>query len=90
MVTMTYIFRLIDYLPFKSTWIHVVFCRVRAGQSLFLCLVFCRLLFVFLYLFFWSLCCLVCSIASDYPVGIFKPFNGYLKPLWYINISQLQ
>ena len=41
----------------------------------FMCM-FCRSLFVLLYFFFWSLCCLVLRrfIDSGYPFGIFKLF----------------
>jgi hypothetical protein len=35
-----------------------VFNRVRVTRSLVLCVMFCRLLFVHLSFFFWSLCCL--------------------------------
>jgi hypothetical protein len=35
-----------------------VFSGVYVTQSLIFCVVFCRLLFVLLYFFFWPLCCL--------------------------------
>ena len=38
-------------LPFRSTWDHQCFCRVFVAQSLVLYVVFCRSLFVSLYLF---------------------------------------
>ena len=36
----------------------LVFSGVRVTRSLVLCVCFCRSLFVLLYFFFWSLCCL--------------------------------
>jgi hypothetical protein len=39
----------------------------------FMCMI-CRSLFVFLYFFFWPLCCLFRFTDSNYPFGIFKLF----------------
>jgi hypothetical protein len=47
------------HLLFRSTWINSIFCKVHVAQSLVFCVVFCRLLFVFLSFCFWLLYCLV-------------------------------
>jgi len=39
----------------------------------FMCMI-CRSLFVFLFFFFWPLCCLFRFTDSNYPFGIFKLF----------------
>ena len=48
----------------------------RVARSSDFCVMFCRSLFVLLFLFFWSLCCLFYFrfTASDYPFGIYKLF----------------
>ena len=45
-------------LPFRSTWLNPCFCGVRVVRCLVFNVMFCRSLFVPLYFFFWSLCCL--------------------------------
>jgi hypothetical protein len=45
----------LDYLSIHCT---CFFCGIRVAQSLVFCVVFCRLLFVLLSFFFWSLYCL--------------------------------
>ena len=54
------------------------FCGVRIVQSLFLCVVFCRSLFV---LFLLAIVLSVLrSAASDFPFGIFKLFSaGHIR-----------
>ena len=53
-----------------------VLSGVRVIRSLVLCVVFCRSLFVFLYFFFWPLCCLFFFDIRILitPFGIFKFF----------------
>jgi hypothetical protein len=48
------------------------FCGVRVAESFVFCVMFCRLLFVFLYFFFWPLYCLSFFDLRllDYPFGI--------------------
>jgi len=46
-----------------------VFIVVRVFQSLIFSLVFCRLLFVFLSLFYWSVLLQIKITASDYLFG---------------------
>jgi len=52
-----------------------VFSGVRVTQSLILCVMFCRSLFILLSFFFWPLCCLYFDCTnSDYHFDIFKLF----------------
>ena len=68
-----------------------IFSGVCVHQSLVFCVVFCKWLFVYLYIFFLAVVlsvlhllitghCIVCPSASGYSFGIFKLFLGN-KPL---------
>ena len=91
------------YLIFFLSHIKMCFCSspvfsgVRVTRSLVFCPVFCRLLFVLLYFFFWSLCCLsfflrilitplVSSNSSNYLRFLSSIRNGDIKvknlPTW--------
>ena len=60
-----------------------VFSVVRVAPSLFLCVMFCRSLFVLLSIFILAivLSVLLLFAASDYPFCIFKPFFNSLKQI---------
>jgi hypothetical protein len=46
-----------ELLSLRSTWVHSFFSEIRVGQSVVLCVVFCRPLLVFLRFFILSICC---------------------------------
>jgi hypothetical protein len=53
---------------------------IRVTQSLVLCVVFCRSLFVLLSFFFWPLCWLSCDLRIRIvPFGVFKLFLHNLQ-----------
>jgi len=65
-----------------------VFSGVRVTQSLVFMCIFCRSLFVPLYFFFWSLCCLFCFeirilitplVSSNSSYRLFKDCFWYLE-----------
>ena len=73
------------------------FNGVRVTRSLILCVMFCRLLFVHLYFFYWPLCCLLffdirilitplASSNSYFGHWVVCPSSicKFLLPLWYL------
>ena len=52
-----------------------VVCGIRVAQSIFLCYVHCRSLFVFFFLIFLGIVLPVPFTASNIPFGIFKLFQ---------------
>jgi membrane-associated HD superfamily phosphohydrolase len=66
--------------PFQSNWVHPLFLELCSCYSIFrfICM-FCRSLFLSLFLLAIVLSVLLRLTDSDYPFGIFKPFlsSGY-------------
>jgi hypothetical protein len=63
--------------PCGTSQFTAIFLWVVVAQSLVFCVVFCKLLFVPFFLFFWPLYCLVIfdsQLSSDKAFGIFKLF----------------
>jgi hypothetical protein len=83
-----------ELLPFRSTWVYPpppVFRRVRVTRSLVK--YFVVSLFVLLYFFFWSLCCLFFSdirywLPLWYLQTLLILIFHYLKRLLYIGIAK--
>jgi hypothetical protein len=72
---------------------HMCSLLVRVARSSVFCVVFCRLLLILLYLFFWSLCylfffvlrLLITTLVSfGYCVVSSSLLYGFWLPLWYL------
>ena len=68
----------LDFGNVKAPNVTSGFCEVRVAPSLYVCVVFCRSLFVLLFLFIWSLYCL--SFVDDLQLLITPlVFSNFFK-----------
>jgi hypothetical protein len=72
-----------NYYPSGAPEFTPVISGYRVARSSDFCVMFCRSLFVLLFLSFWSLCCLFYFrfTASDYPFGIYKLFLVFIEDI---------
>ena len=69
----------------QITGVDLRFLTDRVAQSLVVCVVFCRSLFVFLYFFFWPLYCL-----SFFNVWLLiTPFSIFIITIGYLAIAEI-